>query len=99
MDSNEKNWKVNIEEHGRSGAIRYVEHQNEISFDYELSGGGSVVMVWGTEEPKWNETYQWAVDRCRQIYERVAESAILQKAPTCKYVLNLKTGTIDIYEP
>ena len=95
----EPNWKVLIENHGRCGIIRYQEDQNEIRFDWEYSGGSTVVLIWGPKEEKWNETYQWAIGRRQQVYERVAQSAILQKAPTCKYSLNFNASTIDIYEP
>lgn len=96
---NEISWNLAIETHGRCGIIRYLEGQNEIRFDWEFTGGGSIVLIWGPKEEDWNATYPWASDRRRQIYERVAEGTIIQKAPSCKFAVNLQTNTIDIYKP
>ena len=99
MDAHEGNWKIVIEEHGRSGVIRYVEGGNDIRFDWEFGSGNNVVFIWGTKEHNWEKTYPWAVGRCQQVFERVASGAIMQKAPTCKYKFDLNAGTIDIYAP
>lgn len=98
MATNEGDWKIIIEEHGRSGVIRYLEDGNEIRFDWEFSGGNSVVFIWGPKELNWDTKYPWAADRRQPIYERVAEGAIAQKAPSCKYKLDINSGTIDIYK-
>ena len=99
MGTGNDNWKVVIEERGRAGSIRYMEGPNEVRFDWEFGGGSSVVFIWGPREAGWDDKYPWAVGRRHQVYERVGESVIAQKAPSCKVKLDLAAGTIDLYKP
>jgi hypothetical protein len=99
MNANEKDWKVDIEEKGRYGVIHYVEGAHKVRFDWEFSGGNSIVFIWGPKAEKWNDMYSWAADRRQLVFERVAESVIKQKAPSCKAKFDLNAGTIDVYKP
>jgi len=99
MDAHKKNWKIVIEEKGRYAVIHYMEDRNAIRFDWEFSGGNNIVFIWGPKTGKCNEAYPWAADRRQLVFERVAESVSMQKAPSCKSALDLNAGTIDIYKP
>jgi len=92
-----KNWSVTIKEDGPGGSIVYAEGQNKISFTWEFSGGNSVAMIWGPKEDKWAANYAWAAERRAEIFERVAQEAIKQKAPSCQFKIDLKSGTIDLH--
>lgn len=89
-------WKTTIEEQGPSGTIRYREGKNEVSFYWEFSGGDSVVFISGTKESDWNTKYAWAAGRCKEIYQRVADEVIAKKARSCKAVIDLASGKVDI---
>ena len=93
-----KKWKVIVEEKGPSGTIRYQEGKNEAGFYWEFSGGVSLVFISGAKQTDWDAKYPWAAGRCREVYERVAEEAIAQKARGHKFTLNLSAGTIDIHK-
>ena len=91
-----KKWKVVIKEEGRSGTIVYTESGNEARFYWEFGGGDTLVFISGAKQADWDVKYPWAAGRCQEIYERVADEVIKQKASGHKPSFNLASGFINI---
>jgi hypothetical protein len=77
------NYRVDIDQSGRGGRIRYAEHENALFFDWEFSLDGATVFVPSPDE--WDARCQgdetnWAKGRRHEILERLAEEVRRQKA-------------------
>ena len=95
-NSTSDQWSVAIEQNGRSGSIEYREPLGRISFYWEFGGGDTVAIIWTKNSCEWSSHYPWAVERRRQILERVANEVVRQKAPTCKADIDDEKGYIYI---
>jgi hypothetical protein len=91
-------WSVTVDQTGRSGSIAYKEPSGSISFYWEFGGGDTVAIIWLPKSPEWSSRYPWAVERRRQILERVAREVVRQKAPTCKADIDEQQGYMYIRE-
>src|SRR5262245_59377628 len=89
-------WSVEVVESGRSGSVNYKEPSGRISFYWEFGGGDTVAIIWSGDMALWNSRYAWAVDRRREILERVAREVVRQKAPKCKAEIDDGRGYIYI---
>jgi len=75
--------KVEIEQTGRGGRVKYLEHGGELSFDWEFATGGADIFV---PAPQQWDTFcrgqgaAWAEGKRQEILERVAEEVRSQKA-------------------
>ena len=68
-------WRVEIEEHGRSGLIRYLEPGAVAEFHWEFGGDGVVAVIRPVDAARWAGE--------RRVLHRVAAEVIRQKAPAC----------------
>lgn len=92
-------WSVEVTSSGRSGSVKYQETLGCISFYWEFGGGETVASIWIEDLTVWSTRYPWAVERRREILERVASEVVRQKAPTCRAEIDEQSGCIDIREP
>jgi hypothetical protein len=92
-------WSVEVVENGRSGSVAYCENARCISFDWEFGGGDTVAIIWTESSAVWSTRHPWAVERRREILERVAHEVVRQKAPTCRADIDDQKGYIYIREP
>ena len=91
-----KDWSVEIVESGRSGSVNYHEPSGSISFYWEFGGGDVVAFISVGDSATWNTRYPWAVERRREILERVGREVIRQKAPKCRADIDDANGYIYI---
>ena len=91
-------WTVTIDQTGRSGSIAYKEPLGSISFYWEFGGDDAVAIIWIENSAIWSSRYPWAVDRRREILERVAREVVRQKAPKCKAEIDEQHGYMYIRE-
>jgi hypothetical protein len=76
-------YKVEIDQGGRGGRVSYMENQQSLSFDWELSLDGADIFVPTPEQ--WdaycrNSAASWAEGRRQEILERVAEETRRERA-------------------
>jgi hypothetical protein len=80
------NYRVEIDNHGRAGDVRYIEDEQTLTLFWEYVSYGVLISIPNSEE--WNDYCKknaiWAIDRREEILQRVAEQACLQQAPTAK---------------
>lgn len=76
----DQDWSVWIAQSGRGGSIIYREGGREARFDWEFAGGDAVALLLFLAWPDWLPPH-----RRREVMERVAQEAIRQKAPSCRY--------------
>ena len=84
------NYKVEIDQTGRGGGIRYTEDEQALSLDWEFASDGVDVFVPTPEQ--WDAYWQnrdaaWAAGRRQEILERVAEEVRKQKATSSKVTI------------
>jgi hypothetical protein len=91
-------WSVEIIQTGRSGSVNYHESSGCISLYWEFGGGDSVAIIWTKDLAAWSSQYPWAVERRREILERVTHEVVRQKAPTCKADIDERSGYMYIRE-
>lgn len=89
-------WRVDIETHGRSGAIHYREQAGSIRFDWEFGSGDVVAIVSGPEPDAWDSLHPWAAGRRTAITTRVADEVVRQKAPTCIPDIDEHSGIVHL---
>ncbi len=76
MKPSSDDWSFESKPIGQYGYFFYHEGSPEIPFYWEF-GGGDVVLIIRIEEPnKFGLRYPWAVERRREIFERVAQELI-----------------------
>jgi hypothetical protein len=88
------NWRVVIVEKGPIGSICYYEDSKVASFEWEFGGRDVIAIIHGGSAPEWSEKYPWAADRRLEIFERVGNEAISQRAKTSRASLDEKSGII-----
>lgn len=76
--------KIEIEQTGRGGTVKYLESDGELSFDWEFTSDGADIFVptasqWDLNCRSNNAT--WAEGRRQEILERVAEEVRARQAP------------------
>ena len=91
-------WSVKVTESGRFGSVDYRETAGCISFYWEFGGGDTVAFIWIEDLAVWSTRHPWAVERRREILERVAHEVVRQKAPTCRAEIDDQNGYIYIRE-
>jgi len=91
-------WSVEIVQSGRSGSANYQEPSGSIFFYCEFGGGDTVAIIWTGDVALWSSRHAWAVERRREILERVAHEVVRQKAPKCKADIDDGHGYIYIRE-
>jgi hypothetical protein len=91
-------WSVEITASGRSGSVKCHEPSGCISFYWEFGAGDTVAIIWIEDLAVWNSRYRWAVERRREILERVAYEVVRQKAATCRADIDDGNGYIYIRE-
>ena len=69
---------------GRDGYVVYYEGARAASFYWEFGGDDVVVILHVGQSSGWSRQHPWAVDRQREILERVTQEVIRQRLPTCK---------------
>lgn len=89
-------WSVEVVQSGRSGSVKYHEPSSCISFYWEFGGDDTVAIIWTGDFAAWTSRYPWAVERRREILERVAHEVVRQKAPTCRADIDDRNGYIYI---
>ena len=83
-------YKVEIEQTGRGGTIRYLEDEATLSFDWEFSMDGADVFVPTPEQ--WDANCEgrhavWATGRRQEILERIAAKVREQKATSSQVTI------------
>ena len=91
-------WSVEVVQSGRSGSVNYHEPSGCISFYWEFGGDDTVAIIWTGDVALWSSRNAWAVERRREILERVAHEVVRQKAPTCRADIDDGHGYIYIRE-
>ena len=91
-------WSVEVTASGRSGSVNYHEPSGCISFYWEFGGGDTVATIWVEDSGLWRTRHPWAIERRREILERVANEVVRQKAPTCRAYIDEGHGYIYIRE-
>jgi hypothetical protein len=71
-------YKVEIDQNGRGGTIRYIEDEQTLSFGWEFSMDGADIFV--PTPAQWDANTRWASGRRQEILERVAAEVRDQKA-------------------
>jgi hypothetical protein len=76
-------YKVEIQQTGRGGLVKYIEHGGELCFDWEFASRGADIFI---PDPLQWDTYcrnhgaGWAEGKRQEILERVAQEVRTQKA-------------------
>jgi hypothetical protein len=76
-------WTVEWEPSGRDGYLFYHEGSHELPFYWEFGGDGVVAIIRIDDRAQLEKRHPWAAERKREIFERVAQEAIRQRAPAC----------------
>jgi hypothetical protein len=93
------NWKVEIQNSGKSGNIFYEEGSQCFDFYWEFGGApGIVLIIWSPEPSDWDEKIPWASGRRDEILNRVAQEVIRQRAPNCVPDIHTRSGVFYIRE-
>jgi hypothetical protein len=84
------NYKVEIDQSGRGGTVRYVEHEQTLRFDWEFAIDGAYIFVPTAEQ--WDAYWQsnnidWVRGRRQEILERVSEDVRQQKAQSAEVAI------------
>lgn len=82
-NSSDMSWKVEINEDGRSGQVRYSEGPTASVFYWEFGGGDTVASISVPRKAKWVKETPWPIERREEILRRVADEVIRQRAPKC----------------
>jgi hypothetical protein len=92
MKKSSSNWNVECKPSGREGYIFYHEGTQEIPFYWEYGGGDVIAIVRFVEPDK------FAIERRREILERVAQELIRQQAPASRSEIDEQNLSIYIRE-
>lgn len=87
-------WSFECEPSGREGCFFYHEGSHEIPFYWEYGGGEFVIAVRFDQPDKFAQRYPWAVERRREILERIAQ-ALIRRSPGC--VAQIDEQRIGVY--
>ena len=88
--------RVEIQEGGRCGAIRYTETAGVLTFSWEFGGGDvTAIISVGTEEA-WLRRSPWTAGRRGEILKHVAREVIRQKAPNRRAEIDGAKGFIYV---
>jgi len=90
--------RVDIQDGGRAGSISYHESRHTASFDWEFASPPALAFISGPKAAEWDHACPWASGRQAEIFERVAQEVIRQKAPGCRFELDLRGGVITIFQ-
>lgn len=91
-------WSVTIIGQGRSGEVVYREGAHELTFYWEFMTGAVLASISVGPAEEWITKEPWCRDRREEIVARVAEEAILQKAPGGTFRFDAERGFLDIFE-
>ncbi len=75
---------------GRGGYVIYQDEYCEIKFDYEFGGGDCVAIIFVPEPQHWHQQTGRDESERLQILTSVAEQAIRDQAPGCRYDISDK---------
>ncbi len=88
--------KVEIEEGGRCGAIRYTESAGHLTFSWEFGGRDIVAIISVGTEEAWLRRSPWTAGRRGEILRHVAREVIRQKAPNNRVEIDDAKGFIYV---
>lgn len=77
--------RVEYQQDGRGGTIRYFDHDTTIKFDWEFAAGNGVVIIFVSAPEFWERATNTPASERQAILEFVAASVIRDKAPGCRY--------------
>src|SRR5579864_5652172 len=98
MKTPASDWSVECKPAGQQGYVFYHEVEHELPFYWEYGGGDFVVVVRFDEPDKFALRHPWAVQRKREILERVARELVRQQAPGCRAEIDEHSLSIYIKE-
>ena len=91
--------RVEIRQSGRAGSISYHEGLEAASFQWEFALSPALAIVCGPRSAEWDRIFPWAAGRQAEVYRRIAQEVVRQKAPDSRFELDLDEGVITILEP
>jgi hypothetical protein len=74
-------WSIVITRRGRGGLVQYFEGSNLITYEVELGGGSTLLIVRGPVPQDWGSEVPWAVDHRKEVSLRVAVAIQWQELP------------------
>ena len=89
---------VEISNGGRAGSVTYREGRHAVSLDWEFALSPALAVISGPSSRDWDRAFPWAAGRQAEIFEHVASEVVRQKAPGCRYEINLASGVITVLE-
>ena len=88
--------RVEIQDGGRAGSISYHEGRHTASFYWEFASPPALAFISGSKASEWERACPWARGRQAEIYEHVAGEVVRQKAPGCRFEIDLTEGVITL---
>ena len=88
--------EVEITQSGRGGSIFYRENDQVVSFGWEFALDPALALIFGPKASQWDRAAPWAQGRQDEIFQRVAEEVVRQKAQGCDFETDLDEGVIEI---
>ena len=98
MESFHSDWSVTVETIGKGGMIHYREGSNSLSTDWEFGAGKTLAIIFFPRRMTWDRDHPWATGRMDEIWTRIAQEVIRQKAPGCESHFDERDGNIYISE-
>ena len=98
MNTRTDDWSVECKPSGQHGYVFYHEGAHELPLYWEYGGGEVIVIVGFAEPDKFALRHPWAVERRREILERVAEELVRQQAPGCRFEIDEPSLCIYVRE-
>jgi len=98
MNTPTEDWSVECKPSGQHGYVFYHEGARELPLYWEYGGGDVIVIVRFDEPDKFALRHPWAVERKREILERVAQELIRQQAPGCRSEIDEQSLCIYVRE-
>ena len=98
MKTSADDWSFECKPFGRDGYFFYHEGSRELPFYWEMGGGDVVVIVRIDEPDKFGLRFPWAVERRREIFERVAQE-LIRKSPDCTAEIDDQRFCIYVKRP
>lgn len=68
------------------------------SFYWEFGASPALALISGPQAKDWDRDCPWGAGRQEEIYTQVANEAVRQKAPGCRFELDLAGGVITIFQ-
>ena len=87
---------MDISERGRTGSVCYTEPAGSVLFTWEFGGGDTIAILYFDDETSWRSKHPWTTGWRTEILQRVADSAIQQKAPRCRAKIDERAGWINL---